>query len=93
MSESDANRGLSDTARLRLVSSDGRKRDAVSMWATDVQHRQREALAAHTAHLVVMDILRERRKPATVGERQPSTPQGDARQAVIDFLNQQQGDI
>lgn len=101
MSESDANRDLADTARMRGIEPlpPDPLEDTQRMDVDARRTRQREATLQSMAQWpglymqVVGRVTRERRKPNTVGERQPGTPQSDARQAVVDFLNQQQGDL
>lgn len=106
MSESDANRDLVDTTRLRALDwartlrADDPFEDTQRMEVCQRRDRQREATLQSMAHGWVLDEghkllakLRERRRPRTVGQRQPGTPQSDTRQAVVDFLNQQQGDL
>lgn len=107
-----AHQALTDTARLRLLPSDGLE-DTQRMSVVDRRLRQQEACVmrcgwtdqdvrdAHAcdARACVIDEghkllakLRERRRPATVGQRAPADDSVDnARQAVVDFINQGSG--
>lgn len=100
MSERDANQHLVDTARMPrgvTLLADPTLENTQRMDVVDRRERATEAREQMLGAAVADDVHRhrERRKPSTVGERQPApnTAGLDARQAVIDFLNQQQGDL
>ena len=89
MSEHDAHRALTDTARLRMLPDP--LEDTQRMDVADRRKRQEQALMQHYC-LLDTDQPRERRKPATVGERQrlASTDPEGHRQAFVDYLSDQE---
>ena len=77
MSESDANKHLADTARLRVLCDLEPARDPLEdTQRMDVYDRRRRRTEATT--------LRERRKPATIGERNVQNAVETARDIFAD---------
>jgi len=86
MSESDANRMLSDTARVRVLPDV--LEDTQRMPVDDRRKRMAQAYGLHTAFRNGHDVPgRERRRPHTVGERRPEYTPKPWQQAFIDFIN------
>lgn len=88
MSESDANRDLADTARMNVEAL--RHDPLENTQRMDVADRRKRAHEGWRAKFPRDPDTRERRKPSTVGMRAPQ-PDGsvdNARQAVVDFINE-----
>lgn len=94
MSEHDAHAALSATAKLRaLPARNPEFENTMRMRGAERNQRKQQALWLYAVGLSVdahASAGRERRKPATVSVRRPgATPGEQARQAVVDFINQQ----
>lgn len=87
MSEHDANRGLADTARLNVEAL--RHDPMEDTQRMPICHRRDRAWEGNMMHAET----RERRKPSTVGQREPKLADSDPaghRQAFVDYLSDQE---